>query len=101
MGYPRPNSHLYGGYTLDPEAVKVLQVFVERVWQSYLTGKPLSREFCYPTLKNDWRQNLYYRFYKDYLYGNVEYEFDIDGESLEKPTPRQLLTLKSKFSKEV
>jgi hypothetical protein len=101
MGYSRPNSHLYGGYTLDPEAVKVLQVFVERVWQSYLTGKPLSREFCYPTLKNDWKQNLYYRFYKDYLYGNVEYEFDVDGESLEKPTTRQLLTLKSKFSKEV
>ncbi len=99
MGYSRPNSHLYGGYTLDPEAVKVLQVFVERVWQSYLTGKPLSREFCYPTLKNDWRQNLYYRFYKDYLYGNVEYEFDVDTESLQMASPAHLSALTRKFTR--
>ena len=78
-----------------------MQVFVDRLWQSYLTGKPISREFCYPTIRDDWRQKLYFRLYKDYTDGKVDYVFDVDDESLQKATPRQLLTLTKKFSREV
>jgi hypothetical protein len=98
---PRIGAKSYGNgtYSLDDGALKVLEVFAEKLWTSYLTGKPLSREFCYPPLKNDWRQNLYYRFYKDYIHGNVEYEFDVDAESLQMASPAHLSALTRKFTR--
>jgi hypothetical protein len=89
----------YGAYQLDEQGAEVLIRFCTALYREYCDGVPLPSTIEGLSF-TDFKSRLYYKFYKDFTEGRVDYQFDVtNAEWLPKPPDLKKLT--QHFSKEV
>ena len=95
---PQPKKR-YGPYELDESGVEILNKFCYALYAEYCDGVPLPRNINGISF-TDYRSKLYYKLYKDFMDGKVDYTFDLMDDEWVKAPP-DLSRLTSKYSKEV
>ena len=97
--YKQPPRKRYGPYDLDEQGVEVLQKFCVAIYREYCDGVKLPRNVDGLAF-SDFRSKLYYKFYRDFTEGRVDYDFEITDAEWVKRAP-DLSRLTNKYSKEV